>query len=284
MTIGKAQNRRRQDVAQRADALKGAVRDRGPSFLRAFVALAITVGLGYGGWRTYLWAIQAPTFALRTITFAGVHRAQKGDLIRMGGLALGENLFRLDPDEVERGMASHPWVRHVSLTRHFPAGVAIRIDEHLPQALVSLGDLYLLDEEGEPFKKVEPSDALDLPLVTGVDRDQYLQDPQGTSARLRDALDALHAYAAQVNGGPQEALSEVHVEDEGLTLITLAGEQVRVRGGELDSSLKRLARVRAALRARGLVADVIHLENRNRPGWVAVKLSTPDSERIKGRK
>lgn len=284
MTIGKAQNRRRQDVAQRTDALKGAVREKGPSFVRALLAIALAGALGYGGWRAYLWALDAPTFALRTITFTGVHRAQKSELLRMGGLALGENLFRLDPLDVERGMASHPWVRSVSLTRHFPSGVAIRIEEHVPQALASLGDLYLLDEEGEPFKKVEPSDALDLPLVTGIDRERYLAEPQATSAKMREALAALHAYAEAGAKTPQEALSEIHVEDEGFTLVTLAGQQIRVRGGDLDSSLKRLARVRAELHARGLLADVIHLENRNRPGWVAVKLSTPDSERSKGRK
>lgn len=283
MTFGKARNRRRQDAAQRADALKGAVRAQGPSILRALLTLLVTAVVGYGGWRTYLWAIHAPTFALQTITFTGVHRALETDLIRMGGLQKGENLFLLDPLEVERGMATHPWVRQVSLTRHFPAAVAVQIDEHVPTALGVLGDLYLLDEQGEPFKKVEPVDGVDLPLVTGVNRERYLKDPQAATARIREALDAMKAYAA-LGSGPQDALSEVHVEDEGLTLITLRGERVRVGGGDLDSTLKRLARVRAELHARGLVADVIHLENRNRPGWVAVKLSTSDSERIGGRK
>jgi cell division protein FtsQ len=269
-------------VAQRADAVKGAVRARGVPALRVFLALLIAAALGYGAWRTSLWATHAPLFALKTVTFTGVHRARTQDLVRMGGLVKGENLFLLQPLEIERGMASHPWVRTVSLTRHFPAAVAIRIEEHVPSAIASLGELYLLDEDGAPFKKVEPSDQVDLPLVTGVDREAYLQDPRAAAKRTREALDALRAYAAQP--GEPGTLSEVHVEDEGLTLVTGDGVRIRVGGGELDSTLKRLARVRAELHARGLVADVIHLENRKRPGWVAVKLSTQDSERGKGRK
>ncbi|HYO69285.1 MAG TPA: cell division protein FtsQ, partial [Archangium sp.] len=45
---------------------------------------------------------------------------------------------------------------------------------------------------------------------------------------------------------------------------------------------QRLSRVREELRARGLSAEVIHLENRARPGWVAVKISSPVSERNGG--
>ena len=35
-------------------------------------------------------------------------------------------------------------------------------------ALVSLGDLYVVDAEGAPFKRCSREDAVDLPLVTGV--------------------------------------------------------------------------------------------------------------------
>jgi cell division protein FtsQ len=145
-----------------------------------------------------------------------------------------------------------------------------------------LGELYLLDEQGVPFKKVEPSDRVDLPLVTGLERDAYLQDTKAGSARFRGALEAMAAYAT-TQPSPREALSEVHLEGAGMSLVTLSGQEVRVGEGDLDSTLQRLARVRAELHARGLVADVIHLENRTRPGWVAVKLSTPDPERGKGR-
>jgi cell division protein FtsQ len=74
-------------------------------------------------------------------------------------------------------------------------------------------------------------------------------------------------------------LSEVRVAAEGLVLVLADGTEARLGEGDTDAKLQRLSRVREELRARGLSAEVIHLENRARPGWVAVKLSSPASER-----
>jgi cell division protein FtsQ len=68
--------------------------------------------------------------------------------------------------------------------------------------------------------------------------------------------------------------------DEALTLVSSTGQEVQLGTGEgLEQKLQRLARVRGELAERGLSAEVIHLDNRARPGWVAVKLSGAGSER-----
>ncbi|HYX91543.1 MAG TPA: cell division protein FtsQ/DivIB, partial [Myxococcaceae bacterium] len=164
-------------------------------------------------------------------------------------------------------------------TRHFPSAVSVRVVEHEPAALVALSDLYLLDREGEPFRRLQPGDAVDLPLVTGVSRESYMQDPAAAADSFRRALAALDAFARVEKG---ERISEIHVEARGLTFFTASGTELRWGDGPSPERLARLARVRAELARRGLSAEVIHLENRVRPGWVAVKLSTPPSERRSG--
>jgi cell division protein FtsQ len=74
-------------------------------------------------------------------------------------------------------------------------------------------------------------------------------------------------------------LSEVKVEATSVTLVAGSGQEVRMGEGEAEAKLQKLARIRRELRARGLAAAIIHLDNRARPGWVAVKLSSPVSER-----
>jgi cell division protein FtsQ len=291
MAFSKAKNRRRQDSAHRKAEVSGALKRLGAALVRVVAAIAIGAAFVFGGFQAWRWALTSQTFELKTITIHGAARAQASDLLKLGGLARGQNLFRLRPLEIEQGMAAHPWVRHVSVTRHLPSSVVVEIEEHVPAALASLGELYVLDEQGVPFKKLEPPDAIDLPIVTGVTREGYLHDPAAVGAKLRSALETMRAYDALASGkadqpfdAAQDRLSEVHLDEAGVALVSASGQVVRMGSGDLAGSLARLLRVRHELSARGLAADVIHLENRARPGWVAVKLSTSASERSGGRK
>ncbi|HSP81679.1 MAG TPA: FtsQ-type POTRA domain-containing protein [Myxococcaceae bacterium] len=278
MAFTRSRNRRRQDAAQKKEAVKGAVRVHGPGLLKAILLTGLTLALAWGGVELRRWALTSPTFLLKETTFAGLQRAGPGELLKLSGLTVGQNLWSLDVEALERAMLAHPWVRSVEVTRRFPSSVSVEVSEHVPAALAVLGDLYLLDEQGEPFKRLQPGDRVDLPLVSGMSREDYLADEAGVRERFRRALEVAEAYA-ESGPGQRERLSEVRVSPAGLVLVLSDGLEVRLGEGETEARLERLARVRAELRARGLSAEVIHLDNRARPGWVAVKLSSPNSER-----
>ena len=58
--------------------------------------------------------------------------------------------------------------------------------------------------------------------------------------------------------------------------IAWAGEQgfeVRLGHGDIAEKLARLERVLAAVEAEGQRPEVLHLDNRRRPDWVAVRLA-----------
>ena len=278
MAFGKSKNRRRVDTAQQKEAVKGAVRTHGPSVLKGLLAAALTAALVWGGIQLRAWALASPRFQLQDVAFTGLTRASRAELVKLSGLAPGQNLFAMDVAVLEKAMLQHPWVRSVEVTRHFPASVSVEVVEHTPEALVVLGDLYVLDGEGEPFKRVTSGDGLDLPLVTGVERDAYVKDPAEVRERLKAALEVARSYSA-LKLGVHERLSEVRLEGAALALVTVAGQEVLMGEGNTEAKLSRLERIRRELSARGLAAEVIHLDNRARPGWVAVKLSSPVSER-----
>jgi cell division protein FtsQ len=282
MAFGSGQNRRRGDAVQRTAEVKSTVRKHGPSVLRALLATVVTAGLLYGGFRTWTWARSSPFFALEKTAFHGLHRATEAELVKLSGLTLGQNLWTLDTSAFERSMAAHPWIRKVKVARRFPRGLSVQVEEHVPAAMVMLGDLYLLSREGVPFKRLQPGDAVDLPLISGFDRDAYVAQQETTEARLREALAVVAAYAESpaARGAP---LSELRLGDGGMVLVVgKAGQEVFLGEGDVAGKLARLTQVKAALAQRQLSADVIHLENRARPGWVAVKLSAPVSERSAG--
>ncbi len=278
MAFGKSRNRRRQDTAQQKEAVRGAVRSHAPGVLKV---LGLTAALGllvWGGAALREWALTSPRFELEEVAFSGLQRASRVELLRLAALTKGQNLWTLDVDALERAMDQHPWLRTVAVTRRFPSRVSVEVTEHTPVAMAVLGELYVLDDEGEPFKRVTPGDGLDLPLVTGLDREGYVADPAAAQARFRSALEVASAYA-RLSPDKSEQLSEVRLEAQSLTLVTASGQEVRLGEGDSEVKLQRLARVRRELGARGLAAEIIHLDNRARPGWVAVKISSPASER-----
>jgi len=278
MAFGRSKNRRRQDTAQRNEAVKTVVRSQGPGVVKVVALTLVTGLLVWGGVELRRWALVSPRFELAAVSFSGLQRASRVELLRLAALTKGQNLWTLEVGALERAMLQHPWVKKVEVTRRFPNRVSVEVSEHVPEALAVMGELYVLDEEGEPFKRVTPGDGLDLPLVTGVDREGYVTDPAVARQRFQAALEVARAYAKESPGKP-ERLSEVRMDGRDVTLVAASGQEVRLGEGNSEVKLQRLGRVRRELGARGLAAEIIHLDNRARPGWVAVKLSSPVSER-----
>ena len=282
MIFRSKKNRRRIDLSKKTAELKATASSLAPTVLKVLGAAVFAAALVFAAQAGWQWARQSPQFAITQLQFTGNQRATQAELCRVSGLQPGLNLVALDPLALERLLAGVPWVKTVRVTRHFPSRLQIQVTEHQPVAMVSLGDLYLLDDGGEPFKRVQPSDTLDLLLVTGVERDDYVARHDDTVARLTHALGVAQVYAESATGKGSR-LSEVHLDDEGVTLVTGEGQQVRLGEGELEQKLARLARVRQELKSRSLKAEVIRLDNRARPSSITVSLNSPVSPERGGR-
>jgi cell division protein FtsQ len=269
MPPGSPRNRRRR--LERTARLRGLALTQGP---RLLLAVSTLVALGVGGLRADAWARTSPRFALRSVQLVGAQRASEAELLSLAGVQMGCNLWVLDAAEAARAMAGHPWVSAVEVRRALPDTLQIKVEEHLPAALAVMGDLYVVDAEGVPFKKVSGADALDLPLITGVTREDAARAPEQTASRFRTALSLIATWARTIE---RPLLSEVHLEEGGLRAIDAEGQVVALAAGAPEDALARLVRVRAELRQRGLTAATIHLENRVRPAWVAVQLAGPQS-------
>jgi len=274
-------NRRRLDVAKKTGELKAAVKTHGPGLLKALFATAATVALGWGAYAGWQWAATSPRFALTDVVYRDTSRASGAELSRLAGLAPGQNLFALDLGAIERALATHPWVKSVRVSRRLPSRLEVTVVEHTPVALLALGELYLVNEDGVPFKRIAPQDGIDLPLVTGIERERFVSDRQAALEELSRAVDVAITYA---RSGPAKghALSEVNVAGGEVTVVTVDGEEIRFGDGALGEKLARLEKVRKALQDKRLSAAVIRLDDRVRPSRVTVQLSAPGPERGTG--
>jgi cell division protein FtsQ len=262
------ENRRRVD--RRARAGSGiAPRQLGRAFL---VTVLLAAGL-WGGVVGYRALVRTHALALRTIRFTGLSRATADELLALSPVKPGDNLLTADLSALEAALLRHPWVRAVEVRRRFPPSLEVKVTERSAAALVDLSGLYLVDEDGNVFKRAAHGDGLDLPVVTGLSRADYLQHPSLVRPLLAGALALARSWRADGWDG-EEPIAEIHLDPDGTTLyLGPDGTEARLGSGELRQKLTRLEEVLTALRADGKKADVLHLDNRLHPSSVAVELA-----------
>lgn len=267
--MARARNRRKveRDPAAERERLRRAVALAAPSAAAVAAIALLAWGAWAIGWRGDL-------LRVREIRFEGLSRVPAGELRELSPVGVGEHLLTADVDALAAALARHPWVASVEVRRTLPPAIEVAVTERRATALVDLDGLYLLDELGRVFKRATPGDGLDLPVVTGVSREDFVE----RQAELEPLLAGALALAERWNErglGRRKVLSEIHVDpDWGVSLFTGdEGIEVRLGTGDIPAKLERLERVLAALDAEGKKAAAIHLDNRRHPDWVTVRLA-----------
>jgi len=251
----------------RRRALARVLRLAGPAVL----SVAAVAGAGWLAWSQ---AVEGDLLRIRELRFEGLSRVGAEELTELSPVRAGDHLLLADLDGAAAALARHPWVASVEIRRRLPPALEIRVVERRAVALVDLAGLYLVDDRGEVFKRAAPGDGLDLPIVTGISRDDWVERRAEVEPVLQGALGLLARWR---EGGLDEKapLSQLQI-DPVYGAIAWAGEQgfeVRLGHGDIADKLSRLERVLSAVEAEGQRPEVLHLDNRRRPDWVAVRLA-----------
>jgi cell division protein FtsQ len=239
----------------------------------ALPSLAAVAALGASVLLAWRLGFEGDLLRVKEIRFEGLSRASEAELLELSPVQPGDHLLFLDVAGMEAALSRHPWIASVEVRRQFPRALDVRVVERRPAALVDLGGLYLIDDRGEVFKRAAPGDGLDLPVVTGIEREAWVERRQELEPLLTAALALLARWSAR-GLADRAAISELHVDpDYGTTLWAVDGMEVRLGQGDIEEKLARLERVLSALDAEGQRAEVLHLDNRRRPDWVAVRVA-----------
>lgn len=258
----------------------GMIARNGRAALIALLALA-AAGACVGA---HHYVTRSSYFAVRALRFSPTRHVGADALEARAGVALGTNLFCVDLDELARDVAQEPWIESAHARRELPSTVVVDVVERDAACVVALaspsqesgavsGALYLADARGVVFKRASPDESAALPVVTGIERDRYLAEPERARARVREGLALVAAWRA----GARPAAGEAHYDRVfGFTLYTISGG-VGVRVGHVDETLparlQRFDAVWAALEKSHERPRIIYLDNRARPDRVTVKLA-----------
>jgi cell division protein FtsQ len=242
------------------------------------VRKALGAAIVVGSWLVVAWFARShvttsPRFALTSIHVVGNERRSSDVVVAESGLALGANVFVADLDSARTRILADPWLVTATLTRHLPGTVVIQVTERVPVALAAIGDLFLADASGEPFKKLELGDVVDLPLITGVTPESVAEDRDAALRDIRRGIDLAAEYERS-GLAKRIALQEVHHDPGGaFTLVVGRPSMDIVLGGPpFRRKLEQAARIVAELDKRRAKADSIMLDNEARPERVVVRL------------
>lgn len=238
--------------------------------LPVVVTFAALAGVVWLGWRV---GVRGDLLRVREVRFEGLSRATADELLELAPAGVGDHLLAVDPGLVEAALRRHPWIASAEVRRRLPPALEVKVVEREAAALVRLDALYLVDREGQVFKRATPGDGLDLPVISGIDRNAWVERRADVEPLLSAALALLDRWTER--GLDRRApVSEIRIDPDYGTTVWAGddGVEVRLGQGELPEKLARLERVLAAVEADGQRAAVLHLDNRRRPDWVAVRL------------
>lgn len=201
------------------DACGRAIRRCAP----ALVGMAIVGSFGASAALAHNWITSSPRFAISSIEVRGNHQLARAAVAELLPVHLGDNMFASDTASLERALATSPWISRAEVHRELPRTLVVTITERTAAAVVDLGGLYLVDAEGQPFKRaaVEAGEGDGLPVITGIERLAFRADPAATTKLIRSALAAAATWRSSAPAGARPALAEISFDVfRGLTVRT----------------------------------------------------------------
>jgi cell division protein FtsQ len=279
----------------RRNTRKDKKRKRGFRFFHRFllgfkVLMACSVLVATSGFFIFIHDVltQSGYFTAEEVIIEGGQRLSQDQIAEQARLKAGMNILAANLTAARKRLLSHPWIEEAEVTREIPCGLIIRIKEHVPLAIVDLGQKFLINEKGEIFKQWTPSDPANLPVVSGLDLSDLdaqvkpepmrLDSPLGVERRSEEAqnhcspMDAvMHVLRLGKESGsvlPNRLIKQIQVDREiGLTLhVTTQVKTINLGYHKYSDKYTMLKHIIVNLRKKRNfpVFDRIDLNNLNR--------------------
>lgn len=111
---------------------------------------------------------QSDYFNARNLTIQGYSRLTRQQVANQAQVHQGQNILAVNLSAVRAKLLAHPWIAEAEIRREIPSSLEIKIEEHVPLAILDMGQRFLINTKGEIFKAWENSDPLNLPIIKGL--------------------------------------------------------------------------------------------------------------------
>jgi cell division protein FtsQ len=207
---------------------------------------------------------RSDTFLITEVDVEGVTELTADEVIATAALPQGSTLLRFPRAEMEVRLASHPWIAAAHISRRFPDGLVVHIDERVPAALVDTGEasFWLVDSDSRVLGQRTPETTQTAPVIRDLADFEPVAGERSDSPALENALRVLEGLS-------DEMLVRVRaISAPSVDLTTLmTTDEIEVLVGSAEDIEKKDA---VALRIMEEQAEtVVHINVRSvdRPTW-----------------
>jgi len=157
---------------------------------------------------------------IKEVVVQGNYHTAKEVIMQQLDLEPGMLLFDVDLVEKQAAVENLPYVKTAQVSRQWPDRLLVSVTERVPVAIVNLEKLYYVDADGQIFKRIDPGEEVDLPVITGLSVSQLQKNPDQGRILLDLGLKLLDCRQ-QNDALRQEGIAEIHLDNVlGLTVFT----------------------------------------------------------------
>ena len=196
----------------------------------------------------YLSSKKEPLFFLQNVKINGTSQVNDKEIMGKISPYLKESLFRIDVVKIKDAIANNPLVKEVRVKRIYPFSIVIDVKEKTPSAIWvnQEGDLYVLDEYGDPYRKLSKGENKGLYIINAKEKSD-----------VKNLFKEINGWTAE-GILKKEKISEAVYHEGSLTIFGYEDPIEIILGKEEQK--KRLQRAVAVLgdaKKRGLVIKCI---------------------------
>ncbi|MBR4904638.1 MAG: FtsQ-type POTRA domain-containing protein [Selenomonadaceae bacterium] len=176
--------------------------------------------------------VYVPFFTLSEIKLVGAKYLTAEDIMKVGNIYMGEQLFRLETDVVQSRLSKDLRIEEVSVRRHLPHTLEVTLKERIPLATVVCNYGYLdLDRNGVIIDSYKSLKTMQIPMINGASvRDLYIGD-EVEDEIVKKILDFLQRLDEET----LNRLSEIAIVDtDYIVMYSATARPVQIRLGKLE--------------------------------------------------
>lgn len=222
--------------------------------ITTFTAVVLLVKTGT------MYIAQCSSFRLKDIRISGCRITKPDEILSYAGIQKNMNLLQVSLPYTSTRLEQYPYIMGAVVQRKLPDTLEIYLQERIPSALIQLDDYYLLDKNGEIFKKAAP-DEMHYPVLTGLTTDIFYKDRDGCLQIIHTALQLLDQIE---NDRRFKGLKiEIAIDQAAGFTIRTSPEamEVNVGWGEFAEKIDSLWKIVEDLKSKGLSPGSIKIKS-----------------------